>query len=770
MKPIPIRRLRFLTALLSTLLLLAGPVFAYPLLDAAPAAASTDANTDADTDAKKDEVSITLDEVTPWIDDKGTLTVRGTISNTTKKAVEKPSLSLQMSTRKLDSESRLTSWKQGQAQHRTVADLEHDGTEARKKAKKDKDADSDDSSGITLDTSFDDTIDPGTSAEFTFRVPADDLDLSKSSPVSSWGPRGLAVQLGDDTGLRASALGFTTWYPDPEFDQTKISLLAPVTLPGHSEGGLIPSDRLDAAIAEGGSLDTIAKLLEHKELALAIDPRIIASFEAAIAEPTPADAPEETEEPDGGSDEETQSPPVGAPENDDADSSGAELEAAEKQRKRLDSWYQDFVEAAQKHTVVALPYGDPDLSALRGTKIDRLSSFAQKQREIVKDVFPDARTDIAWPVAGSATKNGLRALKKSGNSTAILSDGQQPSITGIHDDAHSQTTITDDGESTIDTLISDTKLTDMSAEAIAEDNPAGALSELVAESAVIQSEAPYRTRSLFVPLPRAAASANWEQTVEELSSAPWIAPTGVDRILDSGSEARGLLRTEADAPHIRKRAVESLAMTRANQADFNSVFSDRDSADIRLDRELLTCTSAAWTLGRNANICAGQAREQSENLMDSLHLRKGSSVLLVTGEKTTIPVTIVNDSPAEATLRIRMKPNTPQLRAQETETVKVPAAETMRVDVPVEGLANADVPTTIEMVTADEVVLPKQESLMVRVRADWENIGTAVIGLALAVVFVIGLIKTISRGRPKIPEQQLADAMARAKTDDPEKR
>lgn len=764
MKPIPIRRLRFLTALLSTLLLLAGPVFAYSLISAAPAAASTEASIDAN----KDEVSITLDEMTPWVDDKGTLTVRGKISNTTKKAVEKPSLSLQMSTRKLDSESDLSSWKQGQARHRTVADLDHDGPEARKKAQKDNDTD--DSSGSTLDTSFDDTIDPGATAEFTFRVPADDLDLSTSSPVSTWGPRGLAVQLGDDTGLRASALGFTTWYPEPQFDQTKISLLAPVTLPGHSEGGLIPADRLDAAIAEGGSLDMIAKLLEHEELALAIDPRVIVSFEAAIAESPSADSPVETEGPDTGDGEETQSPPIGAPENDDADSSDAELEAAEDQRKRLDSWYQDFVDLAQKHTVVALPYGDPDLSALRGTKIDRLSTFAQKQRTIVTDVFPDARTDIAWPVAGSATKNGLRALKKSGNSTAIISDAQQPSITGIHDDAHSQTTITDDGESTIDTLISDSKLTDMSAEVIAEDNPAGLLSELVAESAVIQSEAPYRSRSLFVPLPRAAASANWEQTVEELSSAPWIAPTGVDEILDSDSEERGLLRTDSDAPHIRKKAVKSLAETRANQEDFNSVFSDRDSADIRLDRELLTCTSAAWTLGRNANICAGQAREQSEKLMDSLRLRKGSSVLLVTGDKTTIPVTIVNDSPAEATLRIRMKPKTPQLRAQETETVKVPAAETMRVDVPVEGLANADVPTTIEMVTADEVVLPEQESLMVRVRADWENIGTAVIGLGLAVVFVIGLIKTISRGRPKIPEQQLADAMARATTDENEKR
>ncbi|RAE29241.1 hypothetical protein DN540_42840, partial [Burkholderia multivorans] len=99
-------------------------------------------------------------------------------------------------------------------------------------------------------------------------------------------------------------------------------------------------------------------------------------------------------------------------------------------------------------------------------------------------------------------------------------------------------------------------------------------------------------------------------------------------------------------------------------------------------------------------------------------------------------------------------------RAQTTEPVAVPPAETMRVDVPVEGLANADVPTTIEMVTADGVVLPRDASLLVRVRADWENIGTAVVGLALAAVFVIGLVKSVSRGRRKIPEQQLAAAVA----------
>src|SRR5699024_5751102 len=151
--------------------------------------------------------------------------------------------------------------------------------------------------------------------------------------------------------------------------------------------------------------------------------------------------------------------------------------------------------------------------------------------------------------------------------------------------------------------------------------------ELVAESAAIPSEAPYRSRHLFVPLPRAAASEGWEQTVEALNSAPWIDPTGVDELLDSSVESRGLLHTPSDAPHIRTKAVKSLAETRADQEDFNSVFTDQEAADIRLDRELLSCTSAAWTLGRNANICADAAREQSRDLMDSLHLRKGSSIL-----------------------------------------------------------------------------------------------------------------------------------------------
>lgn len=784
--------MRFLTALLSSILLLAGSVFAFPLLGAAPAEAasaaaqadagaadstdSADGSTDADSDDSAG-VSITLDEVTPWIDEDGTLKVRGLIVNSTDQEIADPNLGLAMSTRNLDAEYRIDAWKTDQSQHRMIADLNENGPEARKAAAKEaKDSDDDDKDPVTsVDTTFDESIAPGASYEFTISVPADQLGLPKSSPVSSWGPRGLAVQLGDATGLLATGVGFSTWYPSPKFDKTKVSMLAPVTLPGHTADGIIAPNELDEAIGEGGSLSTIRDLLDHKELGLALDPRIIASFESAVAEPPPDDEAEQppSEEPSPEGTEEATPPPgpeANADGNGEDEESAEEKKAREDQRKRLDDWYQDFLEEARKHAVIALPYGDPDLVGLREGGLENLDDFAQDQRDILKDVLPEAKTDIAWPLAGTADRDSLRELQKSGNAAAIIDDLQQPSITGIRDDAHSQTPTTDDGETTIETFVSDSALTQQSAEVVGSKHPAAGISELVATTAAIQSEAPYRARHLLLPLPRTVASANWAETIDALSSTPWVDPSGVDELLGSDAEPRGLLRTADDVEGIGAGALQSLARTRATQARFNSVFTDPEGADTRMDRELLSCTSAAWTLGGSADRCASQAQDGSQKAMDSLYLEKGSSVLLVTGEKTTIPVMIVNDSTAEAKLQIRMKPQTPQLRAQTTETVTVPPAETMRVDVPVEGLANADVPTRIEMVTGDGTVLPKDESLLVRVRADWENIGTAVVGLALAAVFVIGLIKTIKRGRPKIPEEQLADAMARAKNDEPEKR
>lgn len=753
---------RVLFALLTATLLLAGSVFALPLAAAASggqsgenASGAADGG-DADGGRSGTGVSMRLDEITPWLDDKGTLTVRGTVTNSTDTAIVDPQLRLGMSLRTLDSEYRIEAWKTDQSRHRVVADLNSDGPEARKQAEKQG---GDDADPVTsVDATFAKELAPGSTGEFTITVPADQLGLRASSPNSSWGSRGLSVQIRDASGALATGVGFTTWYPNPKFDRTAISFLAPVTLPGYTTDGLIGPDELDAAIAEDGALTNAARAFEDPKVAIALDPRVVASFEAAVAEPPAED----------GEEEETGAP---SPPPSPGETAAAEgPDEREEQRKRLDAWYREFLATAETRTVLALPFGDPDQNSLTGEELDDLGAFAEKEKSIVKDVLPNARTDIAWPIAGTADRADLRALQKAGNSTVILDDVQQPPTSGIREDAHSVTRTTSDGQSAVETLISDSALTRLSADVINAEAPPAAMSELVATTAAIQSEAPNRSRHLLVPLPRTTASAGWESTVKTVTGTPWIEAAGLDALLESDPEPRGLLQKATDPERIATSTLEGIAEVRTTESKFNSAFSDPEAANTRLDRSLLACTSVAWTLGGDSSTCLAKAQQTSRAQMDGLYLEKGSSVLLVTGEKTTIPVTIVNDTNAEATLRLQMKPQTPQLRAQTTETVAVPPAETMRVDVPVEGLANADVPTTIEMVTADGVVLPRDASLLVRVRADWENIGTAVVGLALAAVFVIGLVKSVSRGRRKIPEQQLAAAVARAKNDEPEKR
>ncbi len=75
--------------------------------------------------------------------------------------------------------------------------------------------------------------------------------------------------------------------------------------------------------------------------------------------------------------------------------------------------------------MLALPFGDPDQNSLTGEELDDLGAFAEKEKSIVKDVLPNARTDIAWPIAGTADRADLRALQKAGNSTVILDDVQR---------------------------------------------------------------------------------------------------------------------------------------------------------------------------------------------------------------------------------------------------------------------------------------------------------------------------------------------------------
>ncbi len=96
--------------------------------------------------------------------------------------------------------------------------------------------------------------------------------------------------------------------------------------------------------------------------------------------------------------------------------------------------------------------------------------------------------------------------------------------------------------------------------------------------------------------------------------------------------------------------------------------------------------------------------------------------------------------------------------AREAVTVTVPANGEATVRIPVHGVQSADVVTTVELLTPDGVTVDDATTMTVRVRAEWEGIGTAVVGGLLALGLVVGLFRTIRRGRGRGRVRQRPDA------------
>lgn len=728
--------------------LLSSLVLAFPFTS--PASATQTPSTSPSSSEPPRAAGIELDTVTPWLDPKGTLTISGTVTARTK--IHQPKISVGISSRTLDSRERIEAWPESPTNFRSV-------TSAAGKPK-----DSTGAKPIERPT-VPGTLESGQRIHFRFSIPASRLQLPKSQPAQDWGPRGLRIGLSGDAGdvqQAAPATAFTTWYPKPHVQPTKLTSLIPVTMTTFGEKGEIAPADLESAAVGGGALDAaLAAARADKTAALAIDPRVLNAVHEAVDGTDPAE------------DDQTEAADTSAPADDKQDD-----------HPELRSWWDDFRAEAQKHDIVALPWADPDLAAVSAAKLDRQRQTAKRSVRLVKDDFPKARTNVSWPAAGTASQSSLRTAAREGARTAVVSDYQQPGSASYTQSSRSQLALDENGsgQPPLATLIDDSRLSQLSQSLSDPKHRAAALSELVAQTAAITSERPSDSRSVLMSLPRTNASSSWQQATQLADQLPWLKGQSLSSLLDASPVDRGELRSptgqassdnvesiggHADADQreaargLSDASLRPLRSPAKRLDEYSSIFTDPAAARSESDRMMLTCASVGWTLRGKQSDCTGQAKEAVHSITSGISVDQGSSVLLVTGEKTTIPITVENKTGRRASLSVRLVPETPQLRTQESKRIELDAGERTRVDVPVEGLANADVEAAVSIVARDGYTLPADSSLLVRVRADWENIGVAVIGTALGIVFIVGLVLTIRRGRRKLPASQLDAALGR---------
>ena len=343
--------------------------------------------------------------------------------------------------------------------------------------------------------------------------------------------------------------------------------------------------------------------------------------------------------------------------------SGSELAAA---------WLERLEAATVGRAVLALPYGDPDITAVtRAGRSGDVARARERGADVVEAALPlaDLRLDTVWPVAGFTNRATLAGLRGTGVSTAVLDGRALPSVIDL--------SYTPAGRAHLPTkagrlrgLLADPVLADLLRRP--GPDPLLGAQRLLAETAMITSElpgtGPGRTIVLMPPRRWDPAPDYLDRLVEVGAQAPWMAPVSLTDLADTEPPEvdRGPLRyppaqraAELPTPYLRGVA------TMAESIDvFATILTERDQLIPGLDRAVLMLESSWWRERDGRANRLARERGYLADLRGAVRVQPGSFTF--SSSRGTIPLTVANDLPQDVRVMLRLEAQTIQLRLTDT--------------------------------------------------------------------------------------------------------
>ena len=629
---------------------------------------------------------------------------------------------------------------------------------------------------------------PGTSATVPAVVPAASLGLPNQA--SSWGARGLAVEVVDRADPARTRQGlartFALWFPDQEVTATQLTVLVPLVGPPVDWSGTWTTE-MEALTRPGGRLgDLLTVTAGHRDVTWVLDPLLVEAATGTSADPSDASGPSPTStptpDPSPGATAGPSPEPSALPEPDAEDTEDT-ASAVPQAGPSAEAWVTSLLGAMTNRDVRLLPYGDADLAALaHAGAADMLSTAVNRARSVARDggIPETASATVMWPAVSRPDLATAAFVRGAGDRALLVGPGELPAPGVLTYTPTGRTTVsTGSGEVTV--LVPDDRLStgltsglvastppaetdDEDDETVEDPEPwrttaarqvtgATAGQDLLAELAVITRERPSEARHLLMTVPR-----DWAPDVavvpgqlEALSSAPWVNLAPVSALLgtpvpevDRGTlPARSVLPSEVPATEIAtlRSATEDRAALARMVEDPASLLAD-------VEAEVLVPLSVAWRAdptGRSSLVEESVTRTEALRSAVSV-VGPGSTVALIS-TTGALRVRVANALDQAVRVSVSLRPGNPRLVADEAVEVTIPPREEQVVEVPVHAIQSADVEVAVEVRTPDGVLVDDDTRLTVQVRAEWEGIGTAIVAALLALGVIIGLIRTIRRGR-----------------------
>jgi hypothetical protein len=579
---------------------------------------------------------------------------------------------------------------------------------------------------------------PKARADWSVSVPVDDLALRGNGVyvigVEVLGSTDSGSGTPERIGLRKTLL---PWMPRPElFAPTRMAWLWPLAdRPARDARGAFTTQRamadLTQAVAAGGRLDTLAAAPRSTPVTWLVDPDLLESVAALGAEHSVRE--------------------------------GRRARPAKADPAAL-RWLDALRQGIAGQPVAALPYADPDLSALvRNNQSGRIGHAVARGATTATTLLSrEVDKSLAWPPDGLADARTLDTLRAAGAGTVIL-DSATITPTGAlnYTPTGRATVVTAAGSR--DALVADSGLTTALASNLDDPGTATLAAQLfLADTALITLERPNIARTVLVAPPRRwSPPAGWlARLLTETGRAPWLQMVGLDALRQApmAEELTGASVTysaQAVAQELPPAHIDDVRWVARDAGRVASVLTQPGTITSQYDSALLRAQSSAWRDDRTAGR-AYVRKLRSDVLADLGKVRViGRDLVTLSSNSGTIPVTVTNDLAQSVTLRLALTPKVPsRLRVAAPEPIRIGPGRKTTIKMPAVAYTNGLNQVDVQLLTPDGV--PYGPATNLRVNAtSYGNVG-------LVVVFGAGLLLLVAAGLRNIGRVRRARARARA--------
>ena len=288
---------------------------------------------------------------------------------------------------------------------------------------------------------------------------------------------------------------------------------------------------------------------------------------------------------------------------------------------------------------------------------------------------------------------------------------------------------------------------------------------LTAITAIITRERPSSSRTIFATAARGTTiNDHLASRTSALLSPRWVSATSFSVM--AASEPTDVDRTTVGAGTLAEEtatAIDDMATSLTALIPLANATDDPDAVFDSVTPQILPALSAGLTPTEQRDAATAMT-SQVTTMLTSVTVEPSSAVNLI-NKSANFPVLVRNNLDWPVRVNVTLIPDDPRLQATPAMSQELAAHGATTVEVPVGAIGSGDIEVTYKVTTPDGHVLDDSQTVIVRMRAGWEDAITAVIAALFGLLFIAGIARSL-RSRAARKAQAAASASASG-TDEP---